>query len=167
MQHLTSGTSSLSSIYPTLSLSCLSELSFPSCSVHTPGSHLLLPYFHPPLYITLSLSLSLFATLLYTTPSPLVSLYSSLLLISTTHSLLLSVSHSLSHCGSPAGHFCPVCPLWENNSLWEAGGGGWPCEEGSGSVIKVTLSAERESWGDKGEEGRKRVERWVQGHSHE
>ena len=142
-QHLTSSTSSCPLSFPlslSLSLMCLSEL---SCSVHTPGSHLLLlPSFHPLLYITLS-------PLLHSLPlisSPLVSLYSSRLWISTIHSLFLllsvslsfplsvslclslSLSHSLalslalSLCGSPAGHFCPARPLWENNSLWEAGG---------------------------------------------
>ena len=42
--------------------------------------------------------------------------------LSVSLSRSLSLSLALSLCGSPAGHFCPARPLWENNSLWEAGG---------------------------------------------
>lgn len=67
---------------------------FLSPSVHTPGSHLLLPYFHPPLYITLYSPAVLDSLPLIF--SPLVSLYFSRLLISTIHSPFSSSSSSWS-----------------------------------------------------------------------
>lgn len=116
VRQLTSSTS-LSSIYP--SVSCLYELSFclalSARLAHTSFS----PTFTHPFT-----SLSAF---LLPTSNFLAFSSSRVFLISTNHCRLLSLSPSvsilLSLCSSPAGHFCPVHSLWENNSLWRAGGG--------------------------------------------
>lgn len=99
MNHLTSSTSSLSSIYPTLSLSFFSELSLPLAL-----SHAWLPPPSPLLSITLSLSLSLclcfhssamcsHLTLIFSSP---VSPHLSPFIISTTSPPSLQPSLSLS-----------------------------------------------------------------------
>lgn len=114
VRQLTSSTS-LSSIYP--SVSCLYELSFclalSARLAHTSFS----PTFTHPFT-----SLSAF---LLPTSNFLAFSSSRVFLISTNHCRLLSLSVSilLSLCSSPAGHFYPVHSLWENNSLWRAGGG--------------------------------------------
>lgn len=116
VRQLTSSTS-LSSIYP--SVSCLYELSFclalSARLAHTSFS----PTFTHPFT-----SLSAF---LLPTSNFLAFSSSRVFLISTNHCRLLSLSPSvsilLSLCSSPAGHFYPVHSLWENNSLWRAGGG--------------------------------------------
>lgn len=110
---------------------CQTSLSLSLC--HTPGSHLLRPYFNPPLYITLSLSfyfsaicshLPLISSSTVSPPpsQPSYNLYHDSFLLPPFLSLSPHFSVSLSFSSSPAGHFCPVRPLWENNSLWEAGG---------------------------------------------
>lgn len=162
VRQLTSSTS-LSSIYP--SVSCLYELSFclalSARLAHTSFS----PTFTHPFT-----SLSAF---LLPTSNFLAFSSSRVFLISTNHCRLLSLSPSvsilLSLCSSPAGHFYPVHSLWENNSLWRAGGGGWPYGESRASLIKVTLSAKREGWyGQRGRGGGSRgrkmgggVQLWV------
>lgn len=161
MKHLTSSTSSMSSSYSTLSLPLMSlRALFPSCSVHTPGSHLPLP---PPRFPP---SLPLSPPQLHPTPSlqflissPLVSLYSCLLCISII-SVLLLLSLSLSSPSLPLSVRLSWRPFLSRSptvgkQLIIGGRGGWPCGEGSGSVSKVTLSAEKGGGGDWGKESGK------------
>lgn len=100
-------------LYLPRTLSLMSPVAlFPCHCVHTPDSHF--PRYQP-LYINLALSAvlppsnSLSSCILPFRPSPLFSLSP------------LQLSY----------HFCLVHPLWENNSLWEAG------EEGADPVGRV------------------------------
>lgn len=123
-------------LYP--SLSYLSELSFP-ITLSTRLAHTSFFRSYPPLYINLSLSLLYFLPLI---SSPLVSLYSSHLLLSVSLSFFLSVSLSVFAALLP---FLSRSPTVGKQLIMGGGGGG-------SSVIKATLSAERESWG-----------RWIDG----
>jgi len=150
VKHLTGGSTSFFSI----SHSSPSSLSLPLCSFAwlTPPLWLLSPStlhnsFSPRLYFPAVLDhLPLIS-------SPLVSLYFSplnnILPPPVCPSLSLSLSAAFqqaifvlfTHCGKTT-HYGKL--------------GVWPCGEGCCSVIKVTLSAERQR------QGRKRLERWVQ-----
>lgn len=161
VRQLTSSTS-LSSIYP--SVSCLYELSF-CLALSARLAHTSFPptFTHP------FTSLSAF---LLPTSNFLAFSSSRVFLISTNHCRLLSLSPSvsilLSLCSSPAGHFCPVHSLWENNSLWRAGGGVDPMGRVELLWSRSHYQLRGRAGMDKGEEGEAAgVERWVEEYSYE
>lgn len=146
---------------------------FLSSAVHTSGSHLLLPYFHPPLYITLCFLPA--APTQLPTSNFLAFSSSRLFLIPTNHCRLLSLSLPLPLCLSYSlcaalqqAIFVLFTHCGKTTHYGELGGG-WPYGESSASLIKVTLSAMREGWygqrgGGGGSRGRKMgggVQLWV------
>lgn len=124
---------------------------------HTPGSHVLLLCFYshsfspslyfsavhdPPLSNFLAPSVPLFQASLKLCTSSL-SLYHSLFSVA----LRQAISVLFTHCGKTT-HYGKL--------------GIWPCGEGTSSVIKVTLSAERQSCAQLKGGGGLSIERWVQ-----